>query len=63
MQKKAGKPAGGSIKIHGIPNGDEDNESDYIDEDWTAGCIGVTNSQIDEIYSKANIAIPILILP
>jgi murein L,D-transpeptidase YafK len=45
-----GKPAGGDIKIHGLKN-----SSGYIGKfhrfsDWTAGCIAVTNDEIDELF-------------
>ena len=48
---KLGKPAGGDIKIHGLRNG----SAAYIGKshhlkDWTAGCIAVTNTEIDELY-------------
>jgi len=48
---KLGKPTGGDIKIHGLPNG----RAGYINKshriiDWTAGCIAVTNAEIDELY-------------
>jgi murein L,D-transpeptidase YafK len=51
MAAKLGKPSGGDIKIHGLPNGG----AGYINKshriiDWTAGCIAVTNAEIDELY-------------
>ena len=53
--KSLGKPTGGDIKIHGIRNG-----SDYISKfqrwkDWTAGCIAVTNEEVDELYESVKI--------
>ena len=46
-----GKLPGGDIKIHGLRNG----SSRYIKKfhrwkDWTAGCIAVTNEEMDELY-------------
>lgn len=55
------KRAGGEIKIHGLPNGY--NEKNYIRYDWTHGCIGLTNSEIDELYKHIRIGSPVLILP
>lgn len=45
------KSAGGDIKIHGIKNG-----RGYIGKfqrwhDWTHGCIAVTNTEIDELFT------------
>lgn len=50
-----GKPPGGHIKIHGIRNG-----SGFISKfqrwnDWTAGCIAVTNEEVDELYENVKI--------
>lgn len=49
--KREGKSPGGLIKIHGLKNG-----RGYIGKlhrwkNWTAGCIAVTNSEIDELYT------------
>ena len=61
--KKIGKKTGGDIKIHGIRNG-----IGFIGKfqrwyDWTAGCIALTNSDIDELYEHVNIGTPIEIRP
>lgn len=49
--EKQGKSPGGHIKIHGLRN-----DSGYIGKfhrfkDWTAGCIAVTNAEVDELYT------------
>jgi murein L,D-transpeptidase YafK len=54
---------GGDIKIHGLRNG-----VGFISKfqrwfDWTAGCIALTNSEVDEIYDAVEIGTPITILP
>ena len=46
-----GKDPGGHIKIHGLRN-----DRGYIGKfhrwkDWTAGCIAVTNEEVDELYA------------
>jgi murein L,D-transpeptidase YafK len=41
----AGKPPGGDIFIHGGPR------NKITQADWTAGCISVTNRQMEEVYS------------
>jgi murein L,D-transpeptidase YafK len=42
-----GRDAGGAIFIHGQPNGMPDRPS----SDWTAGCIAVSDREIEEIWS------------
>jgi len=53
--------AGGDIKIHGLPNGYD--EKNYERSDWTWGCIGLTNTEIDELYKHIQLGSPILMLP
>ena len=55
--KKHGKSAGGLIKIHGLPNGKGKIGKLHLMYDWTAGCIAVTNKEIDEIYSEKELDI------
>ena len=48
--KKTGRQTGGDIKIHGLKNG-----LGFIGKfqrwrDWTAGCMALTNSDIDELF-------------
>ncbi len=59
--KQNGRSAGGYIKIHGLPNGFDDD--DYERTDWTWGCIALTNKEIDEVYRQIKLGSPILILP
>jgi len=56
-----GKRAGGDIKIHGLPNSSK--EENYTRSDWTWGCIGLTNTEIDELFEHVKMNCPILILP
>ena len=53
----AGKPPGGDIFVHGGPRGRT------RQADWTAGCISVTDRQMEEVYSMVNPGTPIWILP
>ncbi len=48
--RKLGRPPGGDIKIHGLPNGREYIGSAHILSDWTEGCIAVSNKEIDELF-------------
>lgn len=61
--KKLGKSPGGDIKIHGLKN-----KRGYIGKfhrwnDWTLGCIAVTNQEIDELYHFVEIGTKIEIKP
>ncbi len=47
--KSLGKSAGGDIMIHGLPNGYGWVGGAHTLHDWTAGCIAVTNPEIEEI--------------
>jgi murein L,D-transpeptidase YafK len=47
---EAGVAPGGDIMIHGLPNGCSALGPAHRLRDWTAGCIAVTDSEIDEIW-------------
>lgn len=53
----AGKSPGGDIFIHGGPN------RPVARRDWTAGCIAVTDREMERIYSMVKPGTPIHILP
>lgn len=57
--KAAGKSPGGDIFIHGRPNGKRKN----LGPDWTAGCISVSNRQMERIYAMVKNGTPIRITP
>ncbi len=66
--KKAAKnhySAGGDIMIHGYPNKSPTKIFKWIHKfiDWTAGCIAVTNDEIEEIYVLVPDNTPIKIEP
>jgi murein L,D-transpeptidase YafK len=52
-----GRDAGGEIFIHGTPRRNEG------DQDWTVGCIAVTNEEIEQLYAMVKDGTPIFILP
>ncbi len=56
--RRLGKSPGGDIFIHGEPN-------DWLvtRDDWTEGCIAVTNEEIEYIYARVRDGTPITILP
>jgi len=61
--KLYGKPPGGDIKIHGIRNGLGLVGKLQRLRDWTNGCIGLTNKEIEEIYNNTPIGTIIEIRP
>lgn len=54
---------GDRIMIHGLPNGRSANYKGHPNKDWTAGCIAVTNEEIQEIWAMVQDGTPIDILP
>jgi len=50
----AGEHPGGDIFIHGQPNLRSELRRAKKTPDWTAGCIAVKNSEIEEIYAMVN---------
>ena len=56
-------PPGGNIMIHGLPNGRGWIGPLYNLDDWTDGCIAVTNSDLEEIWHAVPDGTPIEIRP
>ena len=54
-----GQDPGGDIFIHGGPP----RGSDRNRKDWTAGCISVTNREVEDIYAMVRTGTPIDIYP
>jgi murein L,D-transpeptidase YafK len=61
--KRLGKKVGGSIKIHGLLNGKGWIGKFHRFQDWTAGCIAVTNEEMEELYQIIEVGTPIIIKP
>ena len=63
--EKNGYSAGGDIMIHGFPNKAPDFIFTRIHKkfDWTAGCIAVTDQEIEEIFELVKDGTPITIEP
>lgn len=61
--KKIGLNPGGDIVIHGLSKKVEYLGKYHIIEDWTEGCIAVTNEEMDEIWRMVPDGTPIEILP
>ena len=58
-----GVAPGGQIMIHGQPNSPTYSAAYYKKQDWTNGCIAVSNSDIIDIWLMTPNDIPIEILP
>jgi murein L,D-transpeptidase YafK len=63
LAKERGEPPGGDIMIHGLPNGFGGIGTLHRLHDWTAGCIGVTDQEIEELWRVVADGTPIEILP
>jgi murein L,D-transpeptidase YafK len=57
--KKLGVSPGGDIMIHGLHRSLEWLGSLHVNEDWTNGCIAVTNGEMDEIWKSVKYGTPI----
>jgi murein L,D-transpeptidase YafK len=58
-----GDAPGGSIMIHGQPNEPTRSETYYRTQDWTNGCIAVSNSDMIDIWLMTTPNTPIEIRP
>jgi len=56
---QAGVNPGGDIMIHGLPNGSIHVGSRHVLRDWTAGCIGLTDREIDWLFDAVPDGTPI----
>tara|TARA_R100000306_G_scaffold62596_1_gene75188 strand:- start:105 stop:695 length:591 start_codon:yes stop_codon:yes gene_type:complete len=62
--KALGRDPGGMIMIHGRPNSFERKKLNrYMLEDWTDGCIAVSNAAMEEIWELVPLNTPIEIVP
>ena len=61
--KRKGLDPGGEIKIHGLKNGMGFIGKFHRWVNWTAGCIAVTDNEIDELYHSVEPGSKIIIKP
>lgn len=61
LAASAGRSAGSDIFIHG--QGPEGRALSKQQQDWTAGCIAVTDDEVEDIYAMVRDGTPILITP
>ena len=59
--EKNKKKVGGQIKIHGFKNDFTGDQIEGKKKDWTAGCIAVTNAEMDEIYELVKVGTPVFV--
>lgn len=50
LAQRLGVSPGGGIMIHGLPNGADNIGKLHGFDDWTNGCIAVTNAEMEEIW-------------
>jgi murein L,D-transpeptidase YafK len=60
---KLGKSPGGDIEIHGLPTTFAWLGTKQHIIDWTAGCIALSNDEIDEVWKLASVGTPVEIDP
>jgi murein L,D-transpeptidase YafK len=60
---KLGKSPGGDIEIHGLPTALAWIGSSQHAMDWTAGCIALSNDEIDEVWKMVSVGTPVEIDP
>lgn len=61
--RRKGLSPGGAIMIHGTPSGLSTLNKMGFYSDWTAGCIAITNAEIEELFAAVRVGTPILIRP
>jgi murein L,D-transpeptidase YafK len=60
---RLGVSPGGSILIHGLPNGKGYVGAAHRLYDWTLGCVAVTDEEIDEVWELVAVGTPVEIRP
>lgn len=61
--RRMGVDPGSAIMIHGQPNSPTFSAAYYAREDWTNGCIAVSNSDMIDIWLMTPDGVPIEIVP
>jgi murein L,D-transpeptidase YafK len=60
---RGGFAPGGDVMIHGLPDQFASVGALHRQQDWTLGCVAVTNNEIEEIWRAVPDGTPILIVP
>jgi murein L,D-transpeptidase YafK len=61
--RRKGWAPGGAIMIHGLPNAPKHPPGYYMANDWTDGCIALSNSDMVEVWMRTQENTPIDIIP
>ena len=61
--QSAGVQPGGDIMIHGLPNGLGAAGASHRVNDWTNGCVALTDEEIEQLWSAVPIGTPVEIKP
>jgi len=61
--RRNGWDPGGAIMIHGLPNDPRHTPDYYATQDWTDGCIAVSNADMVEVWMMTSDNVPIEIQP
>jgi murein L,D-transpeptidase YafK len=61
--RRGGFTPGGDIMIHGLPDRFASVGALHRQQDWTEGCVAVTDAEVEEIFSAVPDGTPILIVP
>jgi murein L,D-transpeptidase YafK len=61
--RQRGVSPGGLIMIHGQPNVPRKSPEYYASNDWTDGCIAVSNSDMVDIWLRTGLGTPVEIRP
>lgn len=59
IAKECGVDPGGDIFIHGGPT----ERADRDKPDWTAGCVAITNREVEDVYAMVRDGTPVHIIP
>ena len=61
--RSRGVSPGGDVMIHGTPGALSAVNTLGMYVDWTAGCVAVSNTEIEELFKSVKVGTPILIRP
>ena len=61
--RRRGVSPGGAIMIHGSPDYLAVLYATGVFPDWTAGCVAVSNADMDTIFAGVRVGTPVLIKP
>lgn len=63
MARRNGWAPGGSIMVHGLPNFMKYSRDRYLSNDWTDGCIALSNEDMLDFWLLTGLGTPIEIRP